>query len=273
MDARSLAEPIRTLIQVNGADFSSCSCLRSQRRLLTVLLNDFRQQTHHIPNQQEERPCFVVSSLHWQRLFSSAPVLSRTTRSRAVEVAVGTEAVEAFTAAAPELEAFTEVAPSMRVATTAEDADIALEVRARHIPSQAAPGVPDIQLPVVPVVRATRSQAAPVGVLSISRIRCGGGGCRSGWCRVLWQLWRLQQLLRCVRQLDLSRTVSLLTRAKRSVTPVNPSSNGQVKKPIIGILSQSGDEEVAYRAGYWSVTMIAKETIKTVPVADLVPRK
>ena len=59
-------------------------------------------------------------------------------------------------------------------------------------------------------------------VLSGIRIRCGGGRGRSGWCRGLWRLWRLQQLLRCVRQLGLSRPVSLLTRAKRMPTAVGP---------------------------------------------------
>lgn len=44
----------------------------------------------------------------------------------------------------------------------------ALEVRARVIPLRAAQGVPDIQLPVVPVVRATRSQVAPVGIIRIA---------------------------------------------------------------------------------------------------------
>ena len=67
------------------------------------------------------------------------------TRSRAVEVAAGSEAVEAFTAAAAELAAFT------AAATVAGCV--------RHIPSQAALGVPDIQLPVVPVVQATQSRA------------------------------------------------------------------------------------------------------------------
>jgi hypothetical protein len=78
------------------------------------------------------------------------------TRSRAVEVAAGTEAVEAFTAAVPEPEAFTEVVPSMRGVST-----VAAIVAAcvRHTPSQAALGVPDIQLPVVPAVQATRSRA------------------------------------------------------------------------------------------------------------------
>ena len=50
----------------------------------------------------------------------------------------------------------------------------------------------------------------PRRVLSTSRIRCGGGGGRSGWCRGLRRLWRLQQLLRRVRQLYL-RPVSILT--------------------------------------------------------------
>ena len=62
-------------------------------------------------------------------------------RSRAVEAAAGSEAVEAFTAAVAELAAATGAG------------------RARHIPSQAALGVPDIQLPVVPVVQATQSRA------------------------------------------------------------------------------------------------------------------
>jgi len=57
------------------------------------------------------------------------------TRSRAVEVAAGSEAVEAFTEAAT------------------------VVGRVRHIPSQVAQGGPDIQLLVVPVVRATQSRA------------------------------------------------------------------------------------------------------------------
>ena len=54
------------------------------------------------------------------------------------------------------------------------------------------------------------SRGLPRRVLSSSRIRCGGGGCRSGWCRGLRRLRRLQQLLRRVRQLYL-RPVSVLT--------------------------------------------------------------
>jgi len=61
----------------------------------------------------------------------------------------------------------------------------------------------------------------PRRVLSTSRIRCGGGGCRSGWCRGLRRLWRLQQLLRRVRQLYL-RPVSILTRAECMPTAVGP---------------------------------------------------
>ena len=59
------------------------------------------------------------------------------TRSRAVEVAAGSEAVEAFT----------------------EAGGATVVGRVRHIPSQVAQGVPDIQLLVVPVVRATQSRA------------------------------------------------------------------------------------------------------------------
>ena len=73
--------------------------------------------------------------------------------------------------------------------------------------------------------RSSRSSGLPgrgPRVLSRIRIRCGGGRGRSGWCRGLWRLWRLQQLLRCVRQLDLSRPVSILTRAKRMPTAVGP---------------------------------------------------
>ena len=55
-----------------------------------------------------------------------------------------------------ELVAFTEVVPSMRDVSTAA---AIVAGRVRHIPSQAAQGVPDIQLLVVPVVRATQSRA------------------------------------------------------------------------------------------------------------------
>jgi len=51
-----------------------------------------------------------------QHSFWLQPALSRTTRSRAVGVVAGTEAVEASTAAPSELEAFTEVEPFMPVA-------------------------------------------------------------------------------------------------------------------------------------------------------------
>ena len=78
------------------------------------------------------------------------------TRSRAVEVAAGSEEVEAFTVAAPEPVAFTEVVPSMRDVSTEAATVVG---RVRHIPSQVAQGVPDIQLLVVPVVRATQSRA------------------------------------------------------------------------------------------------------------------
>ena len=70
--------------------------------------------------------------------------------------------------------------------------------------------------------RSSRLPSRGPRVLSRIRIRCGGGRGRSGWCRGLWRLWRLQQLLRCVRQLGLSRPVSLLTRAKRMPTAVGP---------------------------------------------------
>ena len=78
------------------------------------------------------------------------------TRLRAVEVAAGSEAVEAFTAVAPEVVAFIEVVPSMRDVSTAAATVVR---RVRHIPSQAALGVPDIRLPVAPVVQATQSRA------------------------------------------------------------------------------------------------------------------
>ena len=66
------------------------------------------------------------------------------------------------------------------------------------------------------------SRGLPRRVLSTSRIRCGGGGRRSGWCRGLRRsLRRLQQLLRRVRQLYL-RPVSILTRAERMPTAVGP---------------------------------------------------
>jgi hypothetical protein len=51
-----------------------------------------------------------------QHSFWLRPASSRTTRSRAVGVVAGTEAVEASTAAPPEWEAFTEVEPFMPVA-------------------------------------------------------------------------------------------------------------------------------------------------------------
>ena len=53
----------------------------------------------------------------------------------------------------------------------------------------------------------------PGRVLSTSRIRRGGGGGRSGWCRgrgCLRSLRRLQQLLRRIRQLYLRPAVSIL---------------------------------------------------------------
>ena len=53
------------------------------------------------------------------------------------------------------------------------------------------------------------SRGLPRRVLSTSRIRCGGGGRCSGWCRGLRRLRRLQQLLRRVRQLYLR--LSILT--------------------------------------------------------------
>jgi hypothetical protein len=62
----------------------------------------------------------------------------------------------------------------------------------------------------------------PGRVLSTSRIRCGGGRGRSGWCRGLRCLRRLQQLLRRVRQLHL-RPVSILTRAECLPTAVGPA--------------------------------------------------
>ena len=67
--------------------------------------------------------------------------------------------------------------------------------------------------------RAGRICRLPGRVLSTSRIRCGSGGCRSGWCR---GLRCLQQLLRHVRQLYLRQSVSILTRAGRMPTAVGP---------------------------------------------------
>ena len=66
------------------------------------------------------------------------------------------------------------------------------------------------------------SRGLPRRVLSTSRIRCGGGGRRSGWCRGLRRLRLLQQLLRHVRQLYLRQSVSILTRAERMPTAVGP---------------------------------------------------
>ena len=48
------------------------------------------------------------------------------------------------------------VVPSMRDVSTAAATVVG---RVRHIPSQAALGVPDIRLPVAPVVQATQSRA------------------------------------------------------------------------------------------------------------------
>jgi hypothetical protein len=59
----------------------------------------------------------------------------------------------------PEAVAFNEVVPSMRDVSTAA---AIVAARVRHIPSQADRGVPDTRLPVVPVVRATRSQAEDI---------------------------------------------------------------------------------------------------------------
>jgi hypothetical protein len=71
--------------------------------------------------------------------------------------------------------------------------------------------------------RSSRSSGLPGrGPRVLSRIRRGGSGSRSGWCRRLWRLWRLQQLLRCVRQLDLFQSVSILKRAERMPTAVGP---------------------------------------------------
>ena len=69
------------------------------------------------------------------------------TRSRAVEVAAGSGAV-------PEPVAFTGAIHAGRFHEAAT-----VVGRVRHIPSQVAQGVPDIQLLVVPVVRATQSRA------------------------------------------------------------------------------------------------------------------
>lgn len=74
-----------------------------------------------------------------------------------------------FTAAVPEAVAFTEVVPSMRDVSTAA---AIVAARVRHIPSQADRGVPDTQLPIVPIARATQSQAR-----ILSR-RSDGGWCR-----------------------------------------------------------------------------------------------
>jgi hypothetical protein len=90
------------------------------------------------------RPCLALLYRLLQHSLSLGPVLFQTTRTRGVAAAV------------PGLEDFTAAAPFMPVGA------IALEVRAHHIPSQVAQEDLDIPLPVVPVVRDTRSQVAPV---------------------------------------------------------------------------------------------------------------
>ena len=79
------------------------------------------------------------------------------TRSPVGAAVVGFEVEAAFTEAAAV--AFTEVACMPDVSTAAATGAAC----AHHIPSRAAQGVPDIQLPVVPVVRVTQSQVAPAG--------------------------------------------------------------------------------------------------------------
>lgn len=71
-------------------------------------------------------------------------------------VAAFTAVVSGLEASTAGLEAFTAVAEFMLVGA------IAMEVRAQHIPSRAAQGVLDIQLPVVQVGRGIQSQGARV---------------------------------------------------------------------------------------------------------------
>ena len=92
-------------------------------------------------------------------------------------------------------------------------------VRPSH-PIAGRPGRPGY--PIRRSSRSSRLSGRGPRVLSRIRIRRGGGRRGSGWCRGLWRLWRLQQLLRCVRQLDLFRPVSILIRAKRMSTAVGP---------------------------------------------------
>ena len=90
--------------------------------------------------------------------FSSAQASSRTTHPLVGAAVVGSEAVAAFTVVG-----FAEVASvavgCMPAASTAAATEAAC---VRHIPSLAAQGVPDIQLPVVLVVPVTQSRVAPV---------------------------------------------------------------------------------------------------------------
>jgi hypothetical protein len=75
------------------------------------------------------------------------------TRSLAGAAVVGFEVEAAFTEVAAV--GFTEAACMPDVSTAAATGAAC----AHRIPSRAAQGVPDIQLPVVPVVRVTQSQA------------------------------------------------------------------------------------------------------------------
>ena len=80
----------------------------------------------------------------------------------AAAVAVGFEvAAAAFTEVAAA--GFTEAVCMPDVSTAAATGAAC----AHHIPSRAARGVPDIQLPVVPAVRVTRSLVAPEGITHI----------------------------------------------------------------------------------------------------------
>ena len=78
------------------------------------------------------------------------------TRSLVGAAAAGSEVEAAFTEAAAV--GFTEAACMPDVSTAAATGAVCV----RHIPSRAAQAVPDIQLPVVPVVRVTQSLVVPV---------------------------------------------------------------------------------------------------------------
>ena len=152
-----------------------------------MLLNDLRQQTHHIPNQPEggHVPCRSRCSSGSR---SSQRQSVQMTRSRAVEVAAGSTASGGF-----------------------HGGGYRGGPRPSHPITQVAQGVPDINcwssrssglLPVAGrgYYRGYGYGAAAVGAAAAGAAAYGAYGA-------------LQQLLRCVRQLDLSWPVSLLTRA------------------------------------------------------------